>query len=73
MSFDTSKAELVHQSGHTNTYCDGERHVRTEGGYVWPDIEGAARLKVIAEALQHHGDYACDCAWWAEFNAQLRA
>lgn len=47
----------VYQSGHTDTWCNGEDHVRTEGGWVWPDqtFEDKRNLSEL---------YVCDCDFW---------
>ena len=35
----TNTYKLVHQGGHHNVYCDGDRHLWTDGGFCHADIE----------------------------------
>lgn len=49
----------IHQGGHHDVWCDDVAHVRTEGGYVWPNRTfGETRILGVP--------FKCDCAFWNE-------
>lgn len=51
--------ERVYQGGWHNVYCDGTRHIWTDGGW-------AAKLP-----LRFRRDGPCSCEHWREFNKML--
>ena len=53
-----SEYRKVYQSGHTDTWCNGETHVRTPGGFVHPSNE------TMPSHPRNSEPYECDCAFW---------
>jgi len=58
---------LVYQGGHHNVYCNTVEHIKTTGGYCWPEVnkdkaiavaEGIAKSKGIPG---YSGYFKCDC------------
>lgn len=54
---------LVYQSGHGNTYCNGDAHIDTEGGWCWPDVEHSLYIKSTMVRWTKRGIKLpnCDC------------
>ena len=66
---------LVYQGDNHSVYCNGERHITTEGGLCWPNKDkaqaitfGACRRLKITDTLP-----GCNCAEWAKYRNGERA
>lgn len=58
----------VYQGGHHDVWCDGTKHVRSDGGWVWPDTPLEQKYHVSAP-------FNCDCEdWkaWARWRAEQK-
>ena len=70
------KAEykLVYQSGHGNTYCNGENHIDTEGGLCHPEVDKNKAIRLAIAMREAKGFLqlrACDCEYWANKSLEL--
>ena len=50
----------VYQGGHHDVWCDGQKHVRTEGGTCHPGLNG----KLMRMSRQ--AEFSCDCGGYCE-------
>lgn len=54
---------LVHQGGHHDVWCDGEKHRKCFGGYCHAENDGP-----IAD---RRAEFNCDCKYWQSFKAAI--
>lgn len=54
--------KLVYQSGHTNAFCDGSKHIWTDGGYT--------ECHPMSRIIRSGG---CDCAFWQQHGGKIQA